>query len=395
MSALANEPTTLGSLPPCDDIDAMIASLRQLGTEFRGDLDGGLTVIPDLNRQSDIELDARQSGTSLRLLLAVAALRTGNTHFTGHSSLAARPNDGLLLAIANAGCRIESNQGKLPITVQGPISQSKIQVDASLSSQYVSALMLIAPTLESGCDISIAPGGTSLSYIDITLNEMSKRGIEHEKFVDSTTNEVIYRIPNQTFNSGKLTIEGDASASTYHMALATLHGGQVCLTNLNSSTLQGDFQFSSICNRLGSETKVGSSGTEISGPSRFNQLREKTVDMSDMPDAAPTLMALAPYLPQPITITGLHSLPLKECDRIECPATELRRAGIKVETTKESIRIWPGKPKPTVFNTYDDHRMAMAFSVLATKTEGCRIEDPKCVNKTYTQFWEHLALAYG
>ena len=368
----------------------MLDCLERLGTTFGGSLETGLHVEPNLNTHDLIELNARQSGVSLRLLLGVAALRSGRTHFVGDESLANRPNDGLLNAISELGCKVESNHGKLPIKISGTASpQERVMLDSSRSSQFLSALLLVAPNFPMGLEVALKNELASASYAAGTIGEMGKRSVH----VAENRDEASFKVGPQKYRGGTVQIEGDASAATYHMALATLHGGTVRITNVGESSWQPDQDFSGVCELLGATVERTETSLKLSGPMRLRPLVE--IDMSPMPDAAPTLMGMTPYLSAPIEISGLDTLRHKECDRIACPAKELSRAGIQVDEGSDTLKIWPGKPQPTTFNTYDDHRMAMSFAVLASKTKDCRIEDPTCVNKTYTNFWRDMSLAYG
>ena len=389
ISALAFDDSTLLGIPPCDDVDAMLDCLERLGTRISGSLEDGLQLTPNFNSDAELELDARQSGVSLRLLLAAASLRQGVTRFSGRESLANRPNNALLDAITGIGCVVESNDGKLPITISSaPTNNASTLLDATLSSQYLSALLIVGPCFPQGLEVQLIDRLASASYVAGTIGEIEKRGVEIEQHMSDS----IFRMRPQTYQGGRFDIEGDASAATYHMALATLHGGTVELTNVGQRSWQPDYRFVDVCAQLGAEIEQHDHSTVVRGPSELKPL--DTVDMSAMPDAAPTLMAIAPYLPQPVKISGLSTLRHKECDRIACPARELSRAGVRVEEGADYLKIWPSKPKPTTFDTYDDHRMAMSFSVLASKTDGCRINDPMCVNKTYTNYWRDMSLAY-
>lgn len=390
ISALASEESTIFGIPPCDDVDAMLDCLNRLGTKFDGAFADGLQITPGLNLNADIELDARQSGVSLRLLLATAALRQGKTHFTGHVSLANRPNAALLDAIKHLGCTVESNDGKLPITIRSAhTNKSSTRLDPTLSSQYLSALLIAGARFQNGLEIHLLDQVASVRYAEGTVGEIEKRGVAIDIYSDNPR----YKIEPQSYEGGDLQVEGDASAATYHMALATLHAGTVHLSNLGNKSWQPDNAFAKVCERLGASIDQQESRTTIQGPSKLRSIH--SIDMSEMPDAAPTLMAMSPYLSDPIKITGLSTLRHKECDRIACPALELTRAGIQIEEGSDYLKIWPGIPKSTVFDTYDDHRMAMSFAVLASKTKGCRINDPLCVNKTYTDFWRDMSLAYS
>ncbi len=389
MSALSHEQSMLIGLPPCDDIDAMLDCLRRLGAKFSGSLASGLRIRPGFNLVDDITLDVQQSGVTLRLLLAAAALRTGITHFTGHASMASRPNGPLLVSIEELGCHVESQNGKLPISIRGPSLHSHVQLDASASSQYLSALLLIAPLLSHGLTISMKGKVASTLYALGTINEAAKRGVVIHGQHDAKQ----FVVEPQNYHGGQIRIEGDASAATYHMAMATLHQSTVHISNVGRGSWQPDCRFAEICKDLGAEVTQCNESTVVCGPEELQPI--PTVDMSDIPDAALTLMAISPYLDESIELQGLATLPHKECDRITCPTSELRRAGIRVEHGSDWMKIWPGTPAAAEFQTYNDHRMAMSFAVLATKSKGCRITDPRCVNKTYTHFWRDLSLAYA
>ena len=383
MSALADSPTQLDGIPRCDDVDVMFEALRRLGmTVARQDKSAWITP-PAVPFASDVVLDLGMSGVSLRLLLAHAALRTSTTRFTGHRQLHQRPNADLLEALRTIGCIIESNEGRLPIAVTGPASPiAKTTLATDMTSQYLSGLMLSAPGLPAGLAIALTGTPTSASYIGVTTTEMAKRGVG----VQSPDESTVVVSPG-TYQGGNILIEGDASAATYHAALATLHGGRITLTNLGNSTRQGDYAFLGLCERMGAEVSRAADRVTIKGPASPRPVGD--ADMVDMPDAAPTLMAMAPFLPTATHITGLATLRVKECDRIACGANELRKAGVRVEEFDAAMTIHPAEAlRPAGFDTYEDHRMAMALSVVASKVGGCVIHGADCVAKTYADYWE-------
>ena len=392
MSALANEPSSLEGVPDCDDVDAMIDCLRRLGTRIEHSNSSIVSVEPNIDASMDVELDCRQSGVSARLLLAIGALRTGKTSYIGHPSLSKRPNSALLDALTRLGCSITSDNGCFPITVQSPVRNSETVLDASLSSQFLTALLVMGRAMPNGIAIDVELSIASAPYVAGTINEMSKRGVT-VKVEDRSTPR--YVVESGEYSGGRVSIEGDASSATYHMAMATLHGGSVAIGNVGSSSWQADLKFANVCELIGAKVELRESSFTLRGPSKLRALPNGSVNMADMPDAALTLMAIAPYLPARTTITGLATLPYKECDRIRCPASELAKAGIRVVSGPDSISIWPGIPQPAEFDTYNDHRMAMALAVFASGAKNCRIKDPGCVNKTYTRFWQDFAKAYA
>ena len=383
MSSLADGPTYLDGIPRCDDIDVMLEALQRLGMSVERQGKSATLTPPTEQFESDVDLDLGMSGVSLRLLLAHAALRPSTTRFTGHRQLHQRPNADLLEALGTIGCKVESNEGRLPIAVTGPtspITQTTLVTD--VTSQYLSGLMLSAPGLPSGLAIALKGDRTSASYIDVTTTEMAKRGVRVQ-IPDAST--VV--VPAGTYQGGDSLIEGDASAATYHAALATLHGGRLTLTNLGNSTRQGDYAFLGLCERMGAEVSRTADRVTIKGPASPKPVGD--ANMVDMPDAAPTLMAMAPFLPTATHITGLATLRVKECDRIACGANELRKAGVRVEEFDAAMTIHPADAlRPAGFDTYEDHRMAMALSVVASKVGGCVIHGADCVAKTYADYWE-------
>lgn len=391
MSALADGPTRLDGIPRCDDVDAMLEALQRLGVGVERRGKSALLTPPAAPFKSDAVLDLGMSGVSLRLLLAHAALRTSTTRFTGHRQLHQRPNADLLDALGTIGCRIESTpEGRLPIAVTGPaFPTAKTTLATGVTSQYLSGLMLSAPGLPAGLAIALEGERTSASYIGVTTTEMAKRGIRVQ-----TPDESTVVVPQGHYQGGDVLIEGDASAATYHAALATLHGGRVTLTNLGDSTRQGDYAFLGLCERMGADIAHADDHVTINGPVSPGPVGD--ADMGNMPDAAPTLMAMAPFLPTATHITGLATLRVKECDRIACSAKELRKAGVRVEEFDAAMTIHPADDlRPTGFDTYEDHRMAMALSVVASKVGDCVIHGADCVAKTYADYWEDFDRVCG
>ena len=388
ISALVDGVSHISGVPICDDTDAMINCLRAYGVTI--DTESGVTRVkgPMDFGSAHVELDARMSGASTRLLIALAALRSGGTSINGHESLQVRTNAPLFKVLRDNGCEVTSDAGTLPAVIHGGLtSNGPMQIDGSLSSQYITALTVIAPLLAarrgaSSQMIEIQGDLVSRPYIDITLNEMSKRSVDGQWLANGTLS-----LPAAHYQPGKFTVEGDASAASYFSALATLHAGTVTLTNLDETTVQGDYAFCNILESLGASVER-EGHTRICGPQKLFPMHQ--VDMQSMPDVALTLIAMSALLPEPIEITGLQSLHHKECDRLECPAKELKSMGIELSTTHSSIKIAPlgnRRPAAHLLTTYHDHRMAMAFATLGSVHGSITIDDKAVVNKTYPNFW--------
>jgi 3-phosphoshikimate 1-carboxyvinyltransferase len=393
IAALAGGVSTIRYPGECDDYWRMKDCLRRLGIEVD---DSESDVVRITGRggafaPGPIELFTGQSAVSTRLLLAMAALRPDPTVIDGHISMRARPNKPLVDALNALGAQLGStNDGYLPTRVIGSTGlRGPVQVPSDISSQYLTSLLIIAPLLAGGLTIQVAGKLTSKPYVDLTLDEMAKFGVQ----VDNRDYGEL-RVAPQPYRARELGVEGDASAASYFAALATLHGSKVRLENLGTATRQGDYAFFGLCERLGARVTRNDHHTEIVGPERGLGTFSGDVDMTSMPDVAPTLMMVAPFLATRTRITGLATLRVKECDRIAAPARELRKLGVSLEEGPDYMVIDPignearARTAPVDIETYHDHRIAMSFGVLGSKLAGLRILDPGCVAKTYPKYWQ-------
>jgi 3-phosphoshikimate 1-carboxyvinyltransferase len=393
IAALAHGESTIRFPGECDDYWRMKDCLRRLAIGVDDSEEGTVRIAGRGGEfgEGPLELFTGQSAVSTRLLLAMTALRPAPTTIDGHVSMRARPNKPLVDALIQLGADLRStNDGYLPTLVQGSRDlRGPVEVPSDISSQYLTSLLIIAPLLCEGLTIKVAGKLTSKPYVDLTLDEMAKFGVQ----VDNHDYGEL-RIRPQPYQARTLGVEGDASAASYFAALATLHGGRVLLQNLGSQTRQGDYAFLQLCEQMGAVVKRSPDQTEIIGPNAPLRPFGADVDMTSMPDVAPSLMMIAPFLPSPTRITGLATLRVKECDRIAAPARELRKLGISLEEGPDYIRIDPigaearARKTPVEIETYHDHRIAMSFGVLGSKLEGLQILDPGCVAKTYPNYWK-------
>lgn len=338
-----------------------------------------------------VELDVGQSAVTTRLMLAFAALRGDSTVIDGHISMQKRPNKDLVDALRALGATLDStNDGYLPTVVKGTRAlRGPARVSGTISSQYLTSLLIIAPLIEGGLTVEVQGDLTSKPYLDLTLDEMAKFGVHVE---NQRYQKLV--VPQQPYRAGTIDVEGDASAASYFAALATLHAARITLTNLGTRTRQGDYAFFSVCEQLGARVTRGPSDTVIEGPGRLDAAFDGPVDMTSMPDVAPTLMMMAPFLSRATRITGLATLRVKECDRIAAPTRELRKLGVEVEEGPDYMVIQPldesalsAAARRVDIETYHDHRIAMCFGVLGSRLPGLRILDPGCVAKTYPNYW--------
>jgi 3-phosphoshikimate 1-carboxyvinyltransferase len=390
IAALAEGTSTIRYPGEADDYWRMKDCLRRLGIAVDDAAEDTVKITGGGGQfaAGRLELDVGQSAVTTRLMLAFAALRPDVTVIDGHLSMQKRPNKDLVDALAVLGARLHSTRdGHLPITVTGSRAlRGPARVLGTISSQYLTSLLTIAPLIEGGLAIEVDGELTSKPYVDLTLDEMAKFGVQ-------VRNEGYRRllVAQQAYRAGSIDVEGDASAASYFAALATLHGASITLGNLGSDTRQGDYAFFDLCERLGARVTRTPRSTTIEGPRVLAAAFDGPVAMSSMPDVAPTLMMVAPFLRQPTRITGLATLRVKECDRIAAPTRELRKLGIEVEEGPDFMVIQPlrAQPAPKVveIETYHDHRIAMSFGVLGSRLPGLRILDPGCVAKTYPNYW--------
>jgi|SRR5882672_1660299 len=391
IAALANGESTIRFPGECDDYWRMKDCLRRLGVAVDDSVDGEVRITGRDGRfaEGPLELNTGQSAVTTRLLLAIAALRPGATRIDGHISMRNRPNKALIDALAVLGAQLEStNDGHLPTTVRGSRDlHGPVRVPSNISSQYLTSLLIIAPLLAGGLAIEVAGELTSKPYVDLTLDEMAKFGVKVE-------NDGYHRlvVAPQKYRAGSIDVEGDASAASYFAALAILHGARITLSNLGSGTRQGDYAFFGLCERLGASVRRFADRTVIEGPRALAAAFDGAVDMTTMPDVAPTLMMVAPFLGKATRINGLATLRVKECDRIAAPTRELRKLGVKVEEGPDYMVVEPlvanMRREVVEIETYHDHRIAMSFGVLGSRLAGLRILDPGCVAKTYPNYWK-------
>jgi 3-phosphoshikimate 1-carboxyvinyltransferase len=395
IAALADGVSTIRFPGECDDYWRMKECLRKLGIAVDDSVEDVVRITGRGGEfaSGDIELNTGQSAVTTRLLLAMTALRTGRTLIDGHISMRNRPNKALVDALAKLGARMDSSRdGHLPTTVMGTRRlRGPVRVPSDISSQYLTSLLIIAPLVDDGLTIEVEGQLTSKPYVDLTFDEMAKFGVT----VDNQDYRTL-RVKAGGYRAGTIDVEGDASAASYFAALATLHAGRIVLSNLGDGTRQGDYGFFGLCERLGARVTRSRAQTVIEGPRALAGGFKGDVDMTSMPDVAPTLMMIAPFLGTPTRITGLATLRVKECDRIAAPTRELRKLGVVVEEGPDYMVIQPLDARSEAFTrravveieTYHDHRIAMSFGVLGSRLPGLRILDPGCVAKTYPNYWK-------
>jgi 3-phosphoshikimate 1-carboxyvinyltransferase len=322
------------------------------------------------------------SGTSMRFLTALVALGQGEYLLTGTDRLCQRPIAELLMALAQLGVRAVSKKGVgcPPVCVHGGLTGGRAQLSGAVSSQYLSALLFIAPLAPQGAEMEVTGELVSRPYVDLTLEVLADFGVSYYR-----EGYRYFQVPGgQSYLPREYEIEADASSASYFWAAAALTGGRVTITNLSLESCQGDAAFPRVLERLGCRIISAPEGLTVEG----GPLQGLQVDMAAMPDLVPTLAVLAAFAKGDTVITGVAHLRHKESDRLAAVAAELGKMGISAQETPDGLIIHGGAPRGAAIDTYQDHRIAMSFAVAGLKAPGMIIKDPQCVNKSFPDFWE-------
>ena len=381
VAALAEGTSTLTGVGLSDDTRAMIGALELLGVECT--IDG--TTVTVQGRGSELAapgeaLDANQSGTSARFLLPLLAIAGGGT-LTGHEQMRARPMAELAQALRELGAEVDSDN--LPMTVAGQITGREVSIGAEVSSQFISGLLLSAPALPNGLDLTLLGTPVSQPYIDMTVAVMETFGAR----VDSQPNRIT--VEGSGYSPAKHHIEPDASTATYPLAAAAIVGGRVKVVGLGSNSTQGDVAFAeSVLAPMGAAVWVDENAVEVRGSGVLDPL---TVDLGDMSDTAPTFAALAVKAMGTSSVTGIGFIrETKESDRVQASVDELNRLGIEARVEDDGFTVVGGVHTPAAVDTYEDHRMAMALALVGLTHDAVTVNDPGCVAKTFPGFWDFL-----
>jgi 3-phosphoshikimate 1-carboxyvinyltransferase len=378
-AALAPGESTLTGALFADDTRAMMGAVAALGAEVSADEQAGVLTVRGGAPTADGTVDARQSGTTSRFILPAAALFGTRTIVDGSPQLRARPFGPVLEALREAGAKVEElgDPGCLPAAISGPLHGGTVHVSGHISSQFLSGLLMAGPLMRDGLDVSLTSELVSVPYAEMTKAVMQSFGARVEGL----------RVHPGAYTPRVYDIEPDASAASYFLGAAVIAGGRVTVNGLGTESLQGDVRFADVLEHMGA--KVTRTATSITVESS-GTLRGIDVDMADISDTAQTLAAVAVFADGPTRVTGIDFIRRKETDRIAAVVTELRRAGIDATEDEDGFTVTPGAPKPTAFETYEDHRMAMSLALLGLRVPGIEILDPGCTAKTYPNYFQDL-----
>lgn len=386
LAALAGGRSQLDGVLDSDDTRVMAEVLRQLGARVDIEADcwtvsgtGGVLAVPTAT------LDVHASGTAARFVAALQTLIPGPSRLDGTPRMQKRPIDDLLGALRGLGADIASVHGNGCPPVRcagGPLPGGQVELDASRSSQYVSAVLQVAPLAASDVTLNLRDGVlVSRPYVDLTLAVMADFGVE-ARFVDDHTLAVRH---GQSYAPRDYRIEPDASTAAYFFGAAAVTGGRVEVAGLSGGSAQADMGLLEVLERMGCEVTREAGATTLRAPAGLHGV---DVDMNRMPDAVLALAVIALFAEGTTRIRNVANLRIKESDRLAALETELRRLGAAATADADSLTITPGTLRPAAIDTYDDHRMAMAFSLAGLRIDGVEINDPDCVSKSWPQYFD-------
>ena len=388
VAALADGTTKIHNALFSDDSYYFAQALENLGFEITLEPDKKTITLSGLAGHIPVtqaNLLIGNAGTAARFLTAMLTLGHGEFHLDGVKRMRQRPIIHLVTALNRLGAQIDASSGCPPVYIQANgLMGGHTSVQGNVSSQFLSGLLMAAPYAKEAVTIDVDGPLHSKPYIDLTLGVMADFGVQVQREGYSR-----FQIHPQRYSAKEdYYIESDASAASYFFAAAALSGGWLEVDNLTPPTRQGDLAFLDILTEMGCIVTNEGHAMRVSS---LGELKGVSVDMADISDTSMTLAAIAPFATSPSTISGIASSRLKETDRVAATCTELRRLGVQVDEHQDGMTIYPcNKLRSTQIHTYDDHRIAMAFSLIGLRVPGIGIENPGCVAKTFPNFFEVL-----
>ncbi|OOF42224.1 3-phosphoshikimate 1-carboxyvinyltransferase [Rodentibacter rarus] len=392
LAALAKGTTKVTNLLDSDDIRHMLNALKALGVNYQLSEDKSICEIEGLggafNVQNGLSLFLGNAGTAMRPLTAALCLKgttEGEVILTGEPRMKERPIRHLVEALHQAGAEVRylENEGYPPLAIRNTgMKGGKVTIDGSISSQFLTALLMAAPLAENPMEIEIIGELVSKPYIDITLAMMKDFGI----VVENLSYQRFYIEGNQSYVSpGNYLVEGDASSASYFLAAGAIKG-KVKVTGIGKNSIQGDRLFAEVLEKMGAKITWGEDFIQA----EKMELKGIDMDMNHIPDAAMTIATTALFAQGETTIRNIYNWRVKETDRLAAMATELRKVGAEVEEGEDFIRIQPlplDQFQHAEIATYNDHRMAMCFALIALSDTAVTILDPQCTAKTFPTFF--------
>jgi len=391
LAALAKGTTRLTNLLDSDDVKHMLNALTALGVNYTLSSDRTLCEVTGnagpLHASQPLSLFLGNAGTAMRPLAAALCLGQHDIELTGEPRMKERPIGHLVDALRQGGATIEylENENYPPLRLRGGFTGGEVSVDGSVSSQFLTALLMTAPLAQQDTCITIKGDLVSKPYIDITLNLMQCFGVEVE---NQNYQRFLIKGQQQYQSPGDYLVEGDASSASYFLAAAAIKGGTVRVTGIGRQSVQGDIRFADVLEKMGATIEWGDDYIACTA----GKLQAIDMDMNHIPDAAMTIATTALFAEGTTRLRNIYNWRVKETDRLSAMATELRKVGAEVEEGHDYILITP--PATLIhadIGTYNDHRMAMCFSLVALSDTPVTILDPGCTAKPFPDYFVQLA----
>ncbi len=390
LAALAKGSTKITNLLESDDIRHMLNALTSLGIKYT--LEDSNTCIVEGNggpfsaQQADLFLG--NAGTAMRPLTAALCLGNGEFRLHGEPRMHERPIGDLVESLKTLGVDVEyqENDGYPPLLIKANgLAGGEVSIKGNISSQFLTAILMSAPLAQSDLTIHVEGELVSKPYIDITLHAMKQFGV----VVENNNYQSFVVKGQQTYQSpGEIMVEGDASSASYFLAAAAIAGGKIKVHGVGSDSVQGDVKFAEVLSAMGAKITYGPTWIE----SERDQLNGVDLDMNHIPDAAMTIATTALFAKGPTRIRNIYNWRVKETDRLAAMATELKKLGATVEEGEDYIYVEPlADVQHAAIDTYDDHRIAMCFSLVAFSNSQVTINDPSCTSKTFPTYFDLFA----
>lgn len=377
-SALAEGRSTIHSPLICDDTEATLESLKKLGTQIRRS--EAIDVSGRDLREAD--LFCRESGTTMRFMTAVCSLIDGRSVLTGGQSLLRRPVAGLVDAVRQLGAKCRCQNGFPPVTVEGPLKGGKAEIQGDVTSQYISALLLAAPLAERQVSVRVTSPLQSRKYVLMTIRTQKQFGIAVETSAELDN----FRVDTQMYGPTDFGVEGDWSAASLLLVAGAL-AGRIEVAGVSLNSLQPDAAILSVLQAMGLNARVANKTITI----EKSELSAVNCDVSQSPDLFPAVAALCASANGVSRITGITRLRRKESDRVSVMREGLAAMGVRTRENGEALLVEGGKPSAAMIDPKNDHRIAMAFALLALTANGKSvIKGAECVSKSFPTFWNSI-----
>ncbi len=391
LAALSDGPTKVTNLLDSDDIRHMLGALAAMGVQVELNDDKTVAMVHGQGGQlktPDAALFLGNAGTAFRPLTAVLAATEGQFELTGEPRMEERPIGHLVDALKTLGADVSylKNDDYPPLAIKGmSLAGGEVSIDGSISSQFLTALLMAAPLFSGDTTIRIKGELVSKPYIDITIGVMAKFGIS---VTNNNYESFVVKGGQQYASPGTIMVEGDASSASYFVAAAAINGGEVTIHGVGSDSVQGDIGFAKVMEQVGANIEWHSDKLIVSK----GELNAVDIDANAIPDAAMTLATVALFAKGKTAIRNIYNWRVKETDRLYAMATELKKLGAQVVEGHDYIEITPVESlKDVAIDTYNDHRIAMCFSMVAVGGWPVTINDPGCTAKTFPTYFDTLA----